>query len=127
MAGRLLVVCSFFRKSHVVGPSRIVSCIVGKGRRMTLSGGVNTNGNVLAINSSGDITVSSPGISGGDGLTKAGAGTLTLGGANGYTGATPVSTAPCDHRQTDLAFRRGQRRRNFRQRSCHVGFARQLR
>lgn len=54
------------------------------------AGGVNTNGQALTIDGTGDATISGI-ISGSGTLTKAGAGTLTLSGANTYTGSTTIS------------------------------------
>jgi autotransporter-associated beta strand protein len=54
------------------------------------AGGVNTNGQALTIDGTGDTTISGI-ISGSGTLTKAGAGTLTLSDANTYTGSTTIS------------------------------------
>ncbi len=54
------------------------------------AGAINTNGGLLAVSSATTGTLSGV-ISGAGGLTKNGAGTLTLSGVNTYTGATTVS------------------------------------
>jgi autotransporter-associated beta strand protein len=54
-------------------------------------GGIDTGGALLTLGGAGDTTVSTTAISGAGGLTKDGPGTLTLSGANTYTGPTTVS------------------------------------
>jgi trimeric autotransporter adhesin len=56
---------------------------------MTL-GAINTNGGLLTINNSGAVTQTGK-FTGVGGLTKIGAGTLTLSQTNSYTGATTIS------------------------------------
>jgi autotransporter-associated beta strand protein len=64
---------------------------IGNGGTLgTLGAGEVINNAVLTINRSDDLTANNA-ISGTGSLTKLGAGTLTLGGANSYTGATTVS------------------------------------
>ena len=55
------------------------------------SGAINTNGGLLSLNAGSGTGTHSGVISGTGGLTKSGSGTLTLSGANTYTGATTVS------------------------------------
>jgi fibronectin-binding autotransporter adhesin len=57
---------------------------------LTLSGAVGLGANTLTVGGGGNTTVSNA-ISGTGGLTKSDAGTLTLTGTNGYTGATTIS------------------------------------
>ncbi len=59
---------------------------------LTLTGGINNNGNLLTFTGTGNATVSTVGISGGGGLTYGGAGLLTLGVASGYTGTTTLNS-----------------------------------
>jgi autotransporter-associated beta strand protein len=61
---------------------------------LTMSGGINTNGQVLTVGSntgSGHGLISGV-ISGGGGLTKVGVNRLTLSGANTYTGSTYITS-----------------------------------
>ena len=71
---------------------------------LTLSGNIGLGANTLTVGGAGDTTQSAV-ISGTGGLTKDGAGTLTLNGANTYTGATTVSAGTlrlgADHRLAD--------------------------
>jgi autotransporter-associated beta strand protein len=57
---------------------------------LTIAGAVGNGGQLLTVTGAGNTTISGA-ISGAGGLTKEGAGTLTLSGTNTYTGATTVN------------------------------------
>lgn len=84
-----------FNRAITVGASggtiRVTNTIA---RTLTLSGGI-ANAGILTFDTTGtapaNITVSTLGISGTGGVTKEGAGTLTLGIANTFTGATQIN------------------------------------
>lgn len=62
----------------------------------TVSGNIDNGANLLTIAGTGNTTISGiigSGATFSGGLTKSGAGTLTLNGANNYTGPTTISTA----------------------------------
>ncbi len=59
--------------------------------QLTLTGGINTAGNLLTIGGAGNTTISTLGVSGSGGLTVAGPGTTTLNAASSYTGTTSVT------------------------------------
>jgi fibronectin-binding autotransporter adhesin len=71
-----------------LGSPSTISATAGQ---LTLTGGINTAGNVLAIGGAGNTTISTLGISGTGGLTVAGPGTTTLLAASSYTGTTSVT------------------------------------
>ena len=73
------------------GGATIGSQSTSSGDGLTLTGGINNGVSLLTFTGAGNTTVSTIGISGSGGLTKAGAGTLTLAAANGYTGLTTVN------------------------------------
>ncbi len=60
---------------------------------LSLTGGINNNGNLLTITGAGKTSVSTTGISGNGGLTYggSGAGMLTLAATNSYSGPTSVN------------------------------------
>jgi fibronectin-binding autotransporter adhesin len=58
---------------------------------LTLTGGIDNGGFLLTFGGAGNTTVSTTAITGTGGLTKNGAGTLTLTDANNYTGATSIT------------------------------------
>jgi autotransporter-associated beta strand protein len=60
------------------------------GSTLTLSGTLDTAGNSLTADGSGDLTINGI-VSGAGGIIKNGIGTLTLGGNNNYTGVTTVN------------------------------------
>ena len=71
-----------------LGASQTFSAASGA---LTFTGGINNGGNLLTISGAGNTTVSTVKITGAGGLTKTGNGTLSLNGANDYSGATTVS------------------------------------
>ncbi len=73
------------------GGATITSSSASGGDGLTLTGGINNNGNLLTFAGAGNTAVNSVGISGGGGLTLSGPGTLTLSASNGYTGPTNVN------------------------------------
>ncbi|MDQ2966215.1 MAG: S8 family serine peptidase, partial [Chloroflexota bacterium] len=68
------------------------SSIISAAGTLTVTGAVATAGFILTLDGAGNITKTTGLVSGTGGLTKAGAGTLTLSGANTYSGATTVNT-----------------------------------
>ena len=73
------------------GGATITSSSASGGDGLTLTGGINNNGNLLTFAGAGNTAVNSVGISGGGGLTLSGPGTLTLAASNGYSGPTNVN------------------------------------
>jgi len=64
---------------------------VAAGKTLTIGGDVNTNISPLTVSGDGDTRISGV-LSGTGSLTKTGAGTLILSGANTYTGSTTISS-----------------------------------
>ena len=79
-----------------IGPSTtITSMLTNAGDGLTLSGGVDLQGNALTINGGGYTTISGAGVSdsGGTGtVTYSGSGLLTLSAANSFSGLTTISS-----------------------------------
>ena len=84
---------NFFGGSIMLaGNTTISSLSAANGDGLTLTSGINNNGNLLTINGPGNTTVNNTGISGGGGLTFGGTGTLTLAATNSYTGPTTINS-----------------------------------
>jgi autotransporter-associated beta strand protein len=67
---------------------------------LTLVNAITNGGYLLSSNGTGDTAINGA-IDGNGGLTKSGAGTLTLGGANTYTGLTTVSAGTLEYGVTN--------------------------
>ncbi|MFH1980223.1 MAG: autotransporter-associated beta strand repeat-containing protein, partial [Pseudomonadota bacterium] len=65
--------------------------VTTSGQTLTLTGGADNAGNLLTVGGAGNTSFTTAKITGAGGLTKSDAGTLTLGFANDYTGATSIS------------------------------------
>ena len=68
----------------------------GAGNMLTLSGGITNAGFTTTFDGAGDTTVDTVAIAGTGGVTKNGAGTLTLGVSNTYTGTTTINAGTVD-------------------------------
>ena len=62
------------------------------GDTLSLTGGINTSGNLLTVGGPGDVLISTKPISGSGGVAYSGSGTLTLAGGNTYSGNTIVNS-----------------------------------
>jgi len=91
-----------FGGTNVSTDGGAITLIAGTGG-ITALGGINTNGGLLTINTAGAANQNGGDeIVGSGGLTKLGAGTLTLSEANTYTGLTTVSAGTLAYGDSDV-------------------------